>query len=79
MQTLGTGTIVGEIEFYTQSPYQKTAIVDQDSKLYQLIISDLHKMQDNHPKTAYIFSKFINSPLSKQISKSEKEIENLPL
>ena len=77
LQTLGTGTMVGEIAFYTKSPHQTCAIADQPSKLYRLEVNQLHLMQQENPKAAAAFNDFALSLLAERLSQAHREIEDL--
>ena len=77
LQTLGAGTIVGEIAFYTKSGHQTCAIAEQPSKLYRLGVNKLHLMQQENPKAAAAFNEFVLSLLAERLSQAHKEIENL--
>jgi sulfate permease, SulP family len=77
IQTLGAGTIIGEIEFFTQAPYEVAAIVHQPSRLYRLTHEHLNRMYQNHPQVAEGFSKWMNTLLAERLSQSLHEIEIL--
>ncbi|NET59188.1 MAG: SLC26A/SulP transporter family protein [Symploca sp. SIO2E6] len=77
VQTLGPGTMVGEIEFHTQSCYQISAIADQSSKVYQLSTVELKKMQEQHPETALAFSELALSLLAHRLAQAHREIDTL--
>lgn len=77
VQTLGGGTIVGEIAFYTKSPYETSAIADKSSKLYRLGTDALEKMQSENPQVAAVFSGLTNSRLAERLANAQKEIAHL--
>jgi SulP family sulfate permease len=77
VQTLSTGTIVGEVEFYTQVPYALAAIADRPCKLYCLHRSALKRMQDEHPQIANLFSELMNSVLANRLTYMQREISSL--
>jgi SulP family sulfate permease len=77
VQTSGAGTLVGEIEFSTRSPYQVSAISDRSSKLYLLSREAWAKIQRENPQTAVIFSQFLNTLLSERLLVARQEIETL--
>lgn len=58
LQTLGSGTVFGEIEFYQSSPRFVMAVADKDSSLYSLSRTNLQAMQVNHPQLAAAFHQF---------------------
>jgi sulfate permease, SulP family len=73
-QTLGAGTIVGEIEFFTRQPYSVTIISDQSSKLFRLSHDNLQKMYQHHPQLAEGFGQFMNALLAERLAQSQQEI-----
>ncbi len=77
VQTLSAGTIVGEVEFYTQVPYSLAAIADQPCKLYYLHRNSLKRMQEEHPQIATLFSELMNSVLANRLTSMQKEIASL--
>ncbi|MDX2211790.1 MAG: solute carrier family 23 protein [Oculatellaceae cyanobacterium bins.114] len=77
LQTLGAGTIVGEIAFYTRTPHESSAIADQSTILYRLSADRFQQMQQNDPKTASTFQDFIIALLAHRLAQSQKEIKNL--
>ncbi len=77
VQTLGAGTIVGEIAFYTKSPYETSAVGDRSSKLYRLGVSELQSMQQSDPKAAAAFSEFALSLFANRLTYANNKIANL--
>ena len=77
VQTLGAGTIVGEIAFYTKSPYETSAVADRSSKLYRLGVSELQRMQQSDPKAAAAFSEFALSLFANRLTYANNKIANL--
>lgn len=77
VQTLGAGTIVGEIAFYTKSPYETSAVADRSSKLYRLGVSELQCMQQSDPKAAAAFSEFALSLFANRLTYANNKIANL--
>ncbi|MCY6490320.1 SulP family inorganic anion transporter [Leptolyngbya sp. GGD] len=77
VQTLGAGTILGEVEFYTQAPYALSAIAEKSSKLYGLRTSALQTMQQAHPQLAATLSNFMMRSLANRLASVQKEITHL--
>ncbi|XGV98300.1 MAG: SulP family inorganic anion transporter [Leptolyngbya sp. BL-A-14] len=77
IQTLGAGTTIGEVEFYTQTPYALSAIAEQSSKLYYLDLQSLQAMQKEHPQIATIFGEFMTRLLANRLASVQKEITKL--
>lgn len=67
LQTLGSGTVFGEVEFYQNTPRFVTAIADKDSSLYRLSRANLQAMQANHPQLAAAFHQFSARLLAERI------------
>lgn len=76
-ETLGSGAIVGETNFYSQAVYSTCAIADQSSTLYHLSTSALQRMQQAHPQLAAQFSNFMNERFSERLIQAQTEIEIL--
>ncbi|MBD2462002.1 SLC26A/SulP transporter family protein [Oscillatoria sp. FACHB-1407] len=79
VQTLGAGTIVGEIAFYTRTEHETSAIADQSTILYRLSAENLQQMQQDDPQAAAAFQEFMISLLANRLAQSQKEIKNLLL
>ncbi|UBF30414.1 cyclic nucleotide-binding domain-containing protein (plasmid) [Kovacikia minuta CCNUW1] len=77
VQTLGAGTTVGEVEFYTQVPYKVAAIADKPTRLYRLSSEDLQRMQQEQPEVAAIFSNWMNGLLANRLTYLQQEITSL--
>ncbi len=65
VQTVTTGAIVGETDFYTQMTYQTTATAQCPSHLYRLTRNALQQMQQTQPQTALAFSEMLLSRRAK--------------
>ncbi len=79
LQTLGPGTVVGEIEFFTRSPHQQTAIADQSTTLYRLSIDRWQTMVQTAPETAAAFQSFLLTHMAERLSQANEEIKMLLL
>lgn len=77
VETLGAGTMVGETDFYAQSPYRFGAIAETPSKLYYLSINAFQTMQQDHPALAGQFSHFMNALMAERLVQAQTEIELL--
>jgi sulfate permease, SulP family len=77
LQTLGAGTIVGEIAFHRQAPYRASAIADQPTTVYRLTHTALQTMRQNNPQTAAVYQEFLLSLLADRLSQAYEEIESL--
>jgi SulP family sulfate permease len=77
VQTLGTGTTVGEIEFHRRTTYDVSALCDRPTTLYSLTIDSLEKLQQENPQAAIAFHQFISKLLSERLSQVYQELESL--
>jgi sulfate permease, SulP family len=77
MQTLGTGNFIGEMEFFSETPYRTSAIVDSSSTIYFLSLDAFTRMQQEAPQTAIAFQKAVNYLLAERLSYAYREIEQL--
>lgn len=59
LQTLSSGTVLGEIEFYQNTHRSVIAIADKDSSLYYLSRKKLQEMQESQPQLAAAFHQFV--------------------
>ncbi len=77
VQTLSAGTIVGEVEFYTQRPYELSAIADKPTRLYYLSRNNLQRMQEEHPQVATVLSEWMNAILATRLTYLQQEVTSL--
>jgi SulP family sulfate permease len=77
LQQLGSGTLLGEVEFFTQEPYRFSAIADQNSKLYTLSRNQLIQLQTENPQVATLLSQFINELLATRLTDTQRELINI--
>ena len=75
VQTLRAGTFVGELEFFTRTPYRLSAIADRTSTLYRLDREALDRMQRDDSQAALAFSRFINTLLAERLDQAQQEID----
>lgn len=74
VQTLRAGTFVGELEFFTRTPYGLSAIADRTSTLYRLDRAALERMHRDDLQAALAFSRFINTLLAERLAQAQQEI-----
>lgn len=67
LQTLGSGTVFGEVEFYQNASRFVMAVADKDSSLYSLSRAKLPEMQVTHPQLAAAFHQFSARLLAERI------------
>jgi SulP family sulfate permease len=73
LQTLSSGTVLGEVEFYQNVTRSVTAIADKDSSLYSLSRQNLQEMQEEHPQLAAAFHQFIAHLLADRLFPSSAQ------
>ncbi|MCY6490319.1 cyclic nucleotide-binding domain-containing protein [Leptolyngbya sp. GGD] len=67
VQICSAGELVGEVDFYTQTVYQTTAIATQNSQVYRLTRHALQQMQQEHPSAAIAFSEMILTRIANRV------------
>jgi sulfate permease, SulP family len=77
LETLGSGTIVGETDFYARSPHRVSAIAETSCTLHYLSATALEAMQQNHPQLAKQFSELLNFLFSERLIQTQTELEIL--
>lgn len=77
VQTLGSGSLVGEMDLFLNHPHQTSAIADDFSIVYCLSLEALNRMQQEAPQAAIAFQKAINTLLAERLSQSYQEIDRL--
>jgi SulP family sulfate permease len=77
LQTLGAGTWLGEVEFFTRTPYKVTAVADQVTVIYRLSRDAIEALQINHPRAANVLQSFLNTLMAERLAQTTQEIEML--
>jgi len=77
LQTMGGGTVLGEMGLYTNKPRSATAIVEEPSSLYSLSYESFQKMQAEDPEVAASFHQFVARSLADRIQHANEEIRAL--
>lgn len=77
LQTLGAGSFVGEMEFFSNTAHQTTAIADVPSTIYQLTHPSLTEMQAENPPAAIAFQQAMNQLMAERLSYAYQEINQL--
>lgn len=67
VRSLQAGDLIGEIEFYHQSPYTTTAISSQFSRLYCLSRTAMQRFKQNDPDVASAWQDFVIHHLSQSL------------
>lgn len=70
LQTMGAGTVFGEMGLYTRKPRSASAMADTDSVVYSLSRQSLHRMQIEDPVLSDAFYRYIVSALSAILARS---------
>ncbi len=74
---IGSGSIVGEMGFFTNSKRTASVIAIKESKVYELNIINQAKMETEAPEVAFKFQKYVIQLLSKRLSKATQEFNSL--
>lgn len=77
LQTLGAGSFVGEMDFFSNTAHQTTAIADMPSTIHQLTRTALANMQTENPQGAIAFQQAINQLMAERLSHAYQEINQL--
>lgn len=77
IQTLGAGHLVGELDFFRDTPHQTSAIVDTPSTLYCLSNNRFQQMQQENPEVAAAFQSFVIRVMGDRLTNAYKEITDL--
>ncbi|MFQ3617379.1 MAG: SulP family inorganic anion transporter [Cyanobacteriota bacterium] len=77
LQTLGAGSFVGEMEFFSNTAHQTTAIADAPSTMHQLTRTALTEMQSENPPAAIAFQQAMNQLMAERLSHAYQEINQL--
>ncbi len=77
LQTMGSGTVLGEMGLYSKKPRSATAIVEEPSSLYSLSYEAFISMQNEDPEVASSFHQFVVRLLADRIVLTNQEIRTL--
>jgi SulP family sulfate permease len=77
VQTIGSGSLLGEMDMFLKQPHQTSAIVDVSSTVYCLSVEALNRMQQESPQAAIAFQQAINSLLAGRLFQAYQEIDRL--
>jgi SulP family sulfate permease len=77
LQTLGAGSFVGEMEFFSETAHQTTAIADVPSTIHRLTRAALTQMQTENPTVAIAFQQAMNQLMAERLSQAYQEINQL--
>ncbi|MEI2577464.1 cyclic nucleotide-binding domain-containing protein [Scytonema sp. PRP1] len=77
VQTIGSGSLVGEMDMFLKQPHPMSAKADVSSTVYCLSSKALSQMQREAPQAAIAFQEAINSLLAERLSQTYQEIDRL--
>lgn len=77
LQTMGGGTVLGEMGLYTKEPRSATAFVEKPTSLYCLSRESFNKMQTEDPGVALSFHQFVVRLLVERIVCANEEVKAL--
>jgi SulP family sulfate permease len=74
---IGSGSIVGEMGFFTNSKRTASVLADRESHVYELNATNQLKMEADAPEVALKFQKYVLKLLSKRLGKATQEFNSL--
>jgi SulP family sulfate permease len=77
LQTMGGGTILGEMGLYTKKPRAATAVTEESSSLYRLSHEASNRMQTEDPEVALSFYEFVVCSLAHRMERANEEVKAL--
>jgi SulP family sulfate permease len=77
LRTMGSGTIIGEMGFYTGEPRSASVVTDWSSRLYRLSNEGLKKMEREEPHLAVAFHQFMGRLLANRLIHANKTVDVL--
>ncbi len=77
LQTLGGGTVFGEMGLYSNAPRSATAVARQASVLYELDGRYFALLQKKYPKVAAKFQGYIISTLAARLATSNQTLQSM--
>ena len=77
LETLGSGSLVGETDFYANFAYRMSAIAETASTLHHLSTAALQQLQQEHPQLAAQLSSFMNALFSERLVQAQAEVKIL--
>ena len=77
LQTMGGGTVLGEMGLYTKEPRSATAVAEVPTSLYCLSHESFNKMQTEDPEVALSFHQFVVCSLAARIVFANEEVKAL--
>jgi SulP family sulfate permease len=77
VQTLGGGTVVGEMGLYQATESATSAVTDRVTQLYRLSRRSLQKMEADDPALLAAFHQLMAGLLAQRLARADREIERL--
>jgi sulfate permease, SulP family len=77
LQTLGAGTIVGEMWLYQSMPEVTSARADRDTQLYRLSSEAVQRMHSDDPELAAALHQLMAGRLAQHLARTDREIDLL--
>lgn len=77
LRTFNSGTILGEIGLYANAARSASVIADQSSRLYHLSDEAFKRIENDNPRLAASFHKFIVNLLAERLKVRENELRKL--
>jgi len=77
LQTMGGGTVLGEMGLYTKKPRSATAVAEEPSSLYCLSQEAFNRMHTEDPEVALSFHQFVVCSLAHRMVRANEEVKAL--
>lgn len=77
LETMKGGRMVGEMAAYLGTGRSASVIIDEKSVIYSISVSDLEKMENNHPEIANIFHRVSIMLLSERLGNLNRTVHAL--
>jgi len=68
LQSMGSGSVVGEIGFYLGGSRTADVVADEDSVVYQLSVASLKQMQTDNPSAASTLHRLVAVLLAERVA-----------
>jgi SulP family sulfate permease len=71
----GSGTVLGELGFYLNTPRTASVIADGPGKAYRLTTEALQAMESEHPELATALHRFMADLLAERLLRTTRTLE----
>ena len=77
LRTMGPGTVVGELGLYLRIASTASVVTDRESTFYRLTVEALKQMEENDPKIASAFHRFMVEHLGERLVQTNESLKAL--